>query len=232
MAAPVIVSIAPDSGYQDETTQIVITGTDFTDTEIEVTGVTIGAVACPFEVTDDTEIIATIPRYMALGAGTVTVTNTSDSDTETFTVLAQPNFTVDGHNRFGDFKSAAGKATQVSLTAAGSVPIYPAWTIDVTSATGAAAINATTALTSGFRLSSITLHASAALAAEDLVISVDALDGAAYDTVLATVAMDGLTNYTYTPTNDLIFEAGDQIVVTHANTGTKTYGLRIVCEVI
>jgi len=105
--------------------------------------------------------------------------------------------------------------------------------ITVTSATWAAAIDTTTALSGNFRLSSITLHFDTAPAqAGDITFTVIAKDWAIYDNILFSVdpstASD--TDITYTPTNDLIFEEWDQIEVAYANADTRTYGLRIVTQ--
>jgi len=103
----------------------------------------------------------------------------------------------------------------------------------VTSATGAIAIDTTTDIWHAFRLSSITLHFDAAPTnAEDLTFSVDAKDGPAYDNVLFSVdpSVSSATDITYTPTNDLVFEEWDEIVVEYPNTDTNTYWLRIVTQ--
>lgn len=39
-----------------------------------------------------------------------------------------------------------------------------------------------------------------------------------------------VTDINYTPTTDLLLEAGDEIVVAYANADTRTYGLRIVTQ--
>jgi len=121
-----------------------------------------------------------------------------------------------------------------AVTNAGTfaVQAVPNRTVAVTSATGSAGISTTTAIAAKFRLSSITLHANAAMASEALTITVDANDGANYDAVLCSVNTSGVTDICYTPDNDLLFESGDEIVVTCTNTNTATYGLRIVTEVI
>lgn len=108
--------------------------------------------------------------------------------------------------------------------------------VAVTEATGAVAINTTTAVADNFKLESITVHFGAApTTSEDLVVTLDAADGAAYDTVLARVdpSVDSLTDITFHGGLDFPghFESGDEIVVTYTNTDTETYGLRIVTRV-
>ncbi len=103
----------------------------------------------------------------------------------------------------------------------------------VTSATWAAAINTTTAIWHDFRLSSVTVKFSAApVASELLTVTVNANDWAAYDTILHSVnpSTASETDITYTPTNDLVFEKWDEIVVAFANTNNNTYWLRIVTQ--
>ncbi len=103
----------------------------------------------------------------------------------------------------------------------------------VTTATGAVAIDTTTDIWGNFRLSSVTVHFSAApVASELLTISVDAKDWTAYDNVLFSVdpSVWSDTDITYTPTNDLVFEEWDEIKVAFTNTNTNTYGLRIVTQ--
>lgn len=121
-----------------------------------------------------------------------------------------------------------------AVTNAGTFAVQaaPNRTVAVTSATGALAINTTTAIAAKFRLSSVTLHAGAAMANENLTITIDALDGVAYDAVLYSVNTSGVTDIAYIPDNDLVFEAGDEIVVACTNTNAVTYGLRIVTEAI
>jgi len=103
----------------------------------------------------------------------------------------------------------------------------------VTTATGAIAIDTTTALSGNFRLSSVTVHFDTApISSELLTISVDAKDWNAYDNILYSVdpSVTSATDITYTPTNDLVFEEWDEIKVEFANTNTNTYGLRIVTQ--
>lgn len=103
----------------------------------------------------------------------------------------------------------------------------------VTNATGAAAINLSTALSNPFRLVNVTVHFSAApVTSELLTVRVDANDGAAYDTVLLSVNPSVLaaTDIVLIPDGDLTFESGDEIVVAFPNTDLRTYGVRIVTE--
>lgn len=105
----------------------------------------------------------------------------------------------------------------------------------VTNATGSAAINTTTAVANHFKLSSVTVHFGAApTTSQNFVVTLDANDGAAYDTVLFSrdPSATSATDMVFIPDTDLLFENGDEIVVTFTNTDTVTYGLRIVTQVI
>lgn len=105
--------------------------------------------------------------------------------------------------------------------------------ISVTVAAGTGAVSLTTAIADKFRLSSVTIHTDTAMEASDnLVVSLDATDGTAYDAVLSTISLEGVTDAVYTPTNDLMFESGDEIKVSCDNVSGNAYGVRIVCELI
>lgn len=112
-------------------------------------------------------------------------------------------------------------------------PIPAIGTVVVVSGTGIGAIPDTTASTKRFRLICVTCHLDAApTTSEDFVVTLDALDGAAYDTVLMSVdpSLVSATDVVYIPDGDLIVEAGDQIAIAYTNTDGNTYGTRIVIE--
>ena len=97
--------------------------------------------------------------------------------------------------------------------------------------TGAAAINTTTtALTSQATLEAITIHVGVApVSVENLIVTLDAVDGAAYDTVLLTQAMAGVTDVAVTDIGVPLF-AGDALKVTWTNTDLRTVGVRLCLE--
>jgi hypothetical protein len=106
---------------------------------------------------------------------------------------------------------------------------------DIVTATGAAAIAAVTPnWGTDFELVAVTCHLSAVPVAvgENFRVYLDAGAGAAYDTTLfivdPTAALGGLTDIVFTPKTRLLFNANDLIRVTWANSGARTYGLRIV----
>ena len=105
--------------------------------------------------------------------------------------------------------------------------------LNKTSATGTGAISASRAVTGNERLTSVTLHFNVApTTSQAFTIKLDAHDGEAYDTLLATVnpADESLTDYVYIPDGDLYLEDGDAIDLAFTNTDGKTYGVQITME--
>jgi hypothetical protein len=185
--------------------------------------------------------IATLPDVRVLNTTAAdlnaTVTGTVDVGTAPHDALTIADFVSVANATAADLNATVTGSVTVGTmpdVTVGTLPdITPNRIVNVTSATGSGAINTTTVITQKFRLSSVTLHADAAMDADDdLKITLDANDGANYDALLYEVNLDGATDVCFTPTNDLIFEAGDEIVVTSTNTNSATYGLRIVCEEI
>jgi len=93
--------------------------------------------------------------------------------------------------------------------------------------TGAAAISTTISPSSAFAIDSIQLHLSAAGGGDNLTVTVDAYDGAAYDTVLYTQDMTAVTDLYWQPDRPIELENGDKVIVAWANAGGKTYGLTV-----
>jgi len=106
----------------------------------------------------------------------------------------------------------------------------------VTAGTGDEAIAVSYAPGKSFWLDAVTVHFSAApTTAGDLTVTLDAGDGAAYDTVLFRVdpSVDGgATDIVFTPTVPILCVEGDAIAVAYANTDGVTYGTRIVAREI
>lgn len=105
--------------------------------------------------------------------------------------------------------------------------------LQVYNATGAAAINLTTAEIGPFELVEVTVHFNLTPhTSENLLVTLNANDGAAYDTVLLTINpstyLGGVTDIAWKPESRFFFETGDQIVLTFPNTDTHTYGARIL----
>lgn len=105
--------------------------------------------------------------------------------------------------------------------------------VNKTSATGSAAIAATRTATANERLLSVTCHFSAApTTSENFTITLDANDGAAYDTLLFSIdpSASSATDLVWFPDGDFIMENGDAIDVAFTNTDTVTYGVQITTE--
>ena len=101
---------------------------------------------------------------------------------------------------------------------------------DETYATGSGNISKTTAVHGPLVLREVLLHFGASWNA-DVTVTLDAVLGATYDTVLQTMdAGAGCTDLTWAPEEKRIYRQGDQIKVTATNPGTVTYGLIIVTE--
>jgi len=80
LPAPAITGIAPDHGPAGVSTQVVITGSNFTG----ATSVTVNGTPVPFTVDSNSQITATLPPHAA-GPVLVTVNTPSGSDSTTFT---------------------------------------------------------------------------------------------------------------------------------------------------
>ena len=106
----------------------------------------------------------------------------------------------------------------------------------VTAGTGDEAIAVSYAPGKSFWLDAVTVHFSAApTTAGDLTVTLDAGDGAAYDTVLFRVDPStdgGATDIVFTPMVPILCVEGDAIAVAYANTDGVTYGTRIVAREI
>jgi hypothetical protein len=102
-------------------------------------------------------------------------------------------------------------------------------------ATGATAIALTFAPAVVFRLIRVTVHFGVApVTSQDLTVTLNALAGAAYDTVLyrENPSVGALTDISFEPEDDQVFQNGDQIDVAYTNTDGRTYGAEIVVEAV
>jgi hypothetical protein len=99
-------------------------------------------------------------------------------------------------------------------------------------ATGAIAIASTLDPVQTFQLEEFRLHLSAAGGAGNLTITLDAIAGAAYDTVLFTQDMTSVVDLHWQPTRPINFSNGDKLVIAWANASTRTYGLEIIWSAI
>ena len=107
------------------------------------------------------------------------------------------------------------------------VTVYPA-----TAASGALALSTTEARR--FKLVKITLKFNTKPStSEDVTLTLNAADGAAYDAVLARAnpsTGSGTGDIEFNGSENDIFEEGDELALAFANTDNRTYGARIVTE--
>ncbi len=101
-------------------------------------------------------------------------------------------------------------------------------------ASAAIALSAAVPTASRRRLVSVTVHfAVAPSSAGSLTITLNDAAGAAYDTILVSANMIGVTDYFYAPTTvDILLNAGDSIDVAYANPDGRTYGAQVKLEII
>lgn len=99
--------------------------------------------------------------------------------------------------------------------------------------TGAAAIAASCVVpTEGQHreIVSLTLHFSADPGVENLTITLNNVNGAAYDTLFVTKAMSGVTNWVWYPEGETILQPGDSLDIAQANATLKTYGIEVTMK--
>jgi hypothetical protein len=102
-------------------------------------------------------------------------------------------------------------------------------------ATGAVAINTTTAIAAEWKLVQVTVHFnSAPTTSQNITMTLDNITGSAYDTVLYSVnpSLSAATDIVYIPDGEFKFRSGDELAVAFTNTDTKTYGLSIYYQLI
>lgn len=102
-----------------------------------------------------------------------------------------------------------------------------------TAANGAVAVSATVPAGMCYRLVSVTAHFNIApAAAGSLTVTLNAGAGAAYDTLLQTASMVGLTDWVWTPDEEIIGWGGDAFDVAYANADNRTYGVQITVKAV
>jgi len=74
---------------------------------------------------------------------------------------------------------------------------------------------------------SVRYHADGASAAENLTVEIDSGTGTAYDVVLVTKAMNGLTDYVWIPATPQHVQKGDVLDVNYANSNSDNWGIEI-----
>jgi len=160
---------------------------------------------------DDVEITA--------GSGTIIKTDQVGTDHVQYIKLMDG--TADGASVI------AGDSTLTALM------VRPRRVFNKTSATGTGAISASHSVTSWERLLSVTLHFNTApTTSQNYTITLDANDGAAYDTLLFSIdpSVSSATDVVWFPDGDLILEDGDAVDLAYTNTDGRTYGVQITTE--
>ena len=92
--------------------------------------------------------------------------------------------------------------------------------------TGTGAIAVSIEAQTNIRVIGVMLHLSTAGSDEPLEVKVDSAAGAAYDTLLVSQSMDGLTDINITDAQ--LIPKGDSLSITFANTSSATYGLTVL----
>ncbi len=130
---------------------------------------------------------------------------------------------VDNGDRVNAYYDLYGR--QIVVTVNGPDTVYSA-----TALTGALSLS--TALTTRFKFKQATIHLNTApTSAGSITLTLDALDGPAYDTLLRSVdPSDGRTDVVFEPASDVIYEAGDKLTLAYANPDNRTFGVRLVVE--
>lgn len=113
----------------------------------------------------------------------------------------------------------------------GDVDVLTVGTASKTVATGAGAIAASHAISSQSVIDHVSVHFDTApTTSQNLTVTINATDGAAYDTVIFTVnpSLSSATDILYQPDGPVHLFTGDSVDVAFTNTDARTYGVRIV----
>ena len=143
-----------------------------------------------------------------------------------------------GTNVIGKVRLVTATGDEITDDTADAIQVRPKLRLTGTPFTGSAAISAATAKiapSAAFRLLRVEIHLNAApTTSENLVVALDAGDGADYDVVLAKqdLSAGSLTDFVALFGPGFEFESDDVITAAWTNTNTKTYGLRFVYELI
>lgn len=94
--------------------------------------------------------------------------------------------------------------------------------------TAGVAIDETITPSGPFQIEDVRIHLGAASAtSENIVVSLDAVDGAEYDVVFNAQDMNALTDYIWQPTRPYPCDKDDKINIAWLNTNAETYGLTV-----
>lgn len=93
--------------------------------------------------------------------------------------------------------------------------------------TAAVAINESIDPGKAGQLHELRIHLSAAGGAGNLTVTLDAIAGSEYDTVLLTQDMTSITDLVWQPDVPVHLDNGDKVVIAWANASSRTYGLEV-----
>ena len=221
----------------DTAVDIIAGDTTSMDTKMPALGVAVSAASSPVVLASDDAHLGAVgisadpdgPIHAQLHS-IATACSATSGNTETMDDWDEDN-RCKSNPIVGQAGVAANRGTADALTQR----VAQARDLSVTTATGAGAIATTTSVSANWKLNNITVHLSAApTTSQDLDISIDANDGAAYDTILLSqdLAASSATDLVYKPVGGLLLESGDEIKVAYTNSDGGTFGLRIVGEKI
>ena len=96
-------------------------------------------------------------------------------------------------------------------------------------ATGAGALAATIAPGVAFQIEEIRVHlGSASATSENITVTLDHAEGAAYDVVLKAQDMNAVVDFVWIPARPAIIPTGSEVDIAWANTNTETFGLEVL----
>ncbi len=124
-------------------------------------------------------------------------------------------------------------ARALKVNADGTLNVEPRVTPGTNTATGTGAIAQSYAPGYDFYLETVTVHFNIApTTAGALTITLNATDGAAYDTLLFSIdpTTGTVKDIVYQPDNPLLCKNGDAIDIAYTNTDGRTYGSRILVK--
>ena len=104
--------------------------------------------------------------------------------------------------------------------------------VRILNATGGAALATTLAPAEAFRIREIKLHLSAAGAANNFTVTLDAAAGVAYDHVAFAQSMVGVVDILFQPESPMQYAAGDELDFAWLNAGAVTWGLTVTYELM
>lgn len=122
-------------------------------------------------------------------------------------------------------------ARALKVNTDGTVNVEPRVTPGTNAATGSAAISQSYAPGYDFYLEGVTIHFNTApTTAGVLTVTLNATDGAAYDTLLFSIdpTTGSVKDLVYQPDNPLLCRNGDSIDIAYTNADNRTYGSRIL----